>query len=199
MSKGDETRHAILRQALDLSSEVGLEGLSFGVLAKRAGMSKSGLYAHFDTKENLQCQVLDAAAVRFVDVVLAPALKEKRGLPRLRKLFEHWLHWEGEELSGGCPFIAAASEFDDKQGPVKDHLVGHLQDLLGAIARAAQIAVDEGEFRHDLDTEQFAYEFWAVLVTYQHFLRLLGRPDAGARARRAFDSLVRGAQASRSS
>lgn len=190
MGKGEETRNAILREALDLSSQIGLEGLSFGVLAKRAGMSKSGLYAHFDTKENLQCQVLDTAAERFVDVVVAPALKQRRGLPRLQTLFENWLQWEGGGLSGGCPFVAASTEFDDRKGPVRDCLVGHLQDVLGVIARAAEIAVEVGDFRPDLDVQQFAYEFWAITLSYQHFFRLLGRVDAGARGRRAFESLL---------
>lgn len=190
MSKGDETRNAILSHALDLSSELGLEGLTFGVLAKSAGMSKSGLYAHFDSKEHLQCQVLDAAATRFIDVVLVPALKHPRGLPRLEKLFDNWLQWETDELRGGCLFVAAATEFDDRTGLVRDRLIGHLQDMLGGIARAARIAVEEGHFDPDLDTEQFAYELWAVLLAYQHFARLFGDPAASVRARRAFASLV---------
>jgi len=195
MSKGEETRRTILRQALELSSEVGLEGLSFGVLARRAKMSKSGLYAHFDTKEMLQCQVLDAAAARFIDVVLSPALKQPRGLPRVRTLFAQWLKWEREELAGGCPFVAAAAEFDDRPGAVRDHLAGHLLDMLSAVARAAQIAVQEGHFRADLDPEQFAYELWAVLLAYHQYQRLLDKADAGARAQAGFEGLVRAASA----
>lgn len=195
MGKGDETRHTILAQALDLASEVGLEGLTLGVLAGRTGMSKSGLYAHFESKEALQCQVLDTAAERFVDVVLAPALKQPRGLPRLETLFELWLDWETDALSGGCPFIAAATELDDRPGPVRDRLTAHLHDVLGAVARAARIGVEEGHFRADLDVEQFAYELWGALVAYQHFGRLLGRSDAGERARRAFATLVERAEA----
>ncbi len=195
MGKGRETKRDILGQALDLSSQVGLEGLSFGVLARSAGMSKSGLYAHFDSKESLQCEVLDTAAQRFIDVVLAPALKQPRGLPRIQALFDNWLEWEVEELRGGCPFVTASAEFDDRPGPVRDRLVGHLKDMLGAIARAARIAVEERHFRADLDTEQFAYEFWAVLLAYQHYVRLLGDTGAESRARAAFADLVRGARA----
>ncbi len=194
MGKGDETRHAILNSALDLSSEVGLQGLTFGVLAKLTGMSKSGLYAHFDSKEHLQCQVLDSAASRFVDVVLAPALKRPRGLPRLQTLFEHWLGWETDEFSGGCVFMAAATEFDDRAGVVRDRLVSHLDDMLGAIARGARIAVSEGHFRADLDDEQFAYELWGVLLSFHHYGRLLGHPKAHARARRAFEHLLETSQ-----
>lgn len=195
MSKGAETRNTILRQALDMSSELGLEGLTVGVLAKRVGLSKSGLYAHFGSKEELQCAVLDAAAAHFVDVVVAPALKESRGLPRVRALFERWLAWGTHGLSGGCPFVAAAVELDDRPGVVRDRLVAHLRDVLGTIARGAQISVEEGHFRGNLDVEQFAFQFWGVLLATQNFARLMRDDTAAARARRAFEALVRDAGA----
>lgn len=195
MTKGSDTRRTILHHAVNLSSEMGLEGLTIGVLARKAGMSKSGLYAHFGSKEDLQCAVLDSAAERFVDMVVAPALKQPRGLPRLEMLFERWLTWETDGLSGGCPFIAASHEFDDRSGPVRDRLVSHLRDLLGAITRAAQISVEEGHLREDLDVEQFAYEMWAALLAYHSFARLMRTSDAIARARRAFANLIRNARA----
>lgn len=194
MSKGRLTRHWILDTALDLSSELGLDGLTFGVLAKRAGMSKSGLYAHFKSKESLQQDVLAAAAARFIDVVLSPSLKQPRGLPRLETMFSRWLRWAVAEFSGGCLFMAAATEFDDRHGPVQDALKGYLRDMLGAIARAARIAVEEGHVAPSLDVEQFAYEFWGVLLAHQHYQRLLGEQDADARASRAFRSLIAQAQ-----
>lgn len=190
MSKGEQTRSTILHHALDLASEVGLEAVTFGVLAKRTGLSKSGLYAHFDSKESLQCAVLDSAAARFVDVVVSPALKQPRGIPRLERLFELWLKWGNDELTGGCPLAAAATDFDDRPGPVRDHLVGHIKDLLEMVSRAARIAVDEGHFAADLDTTQFAYEFWGALLAQQHFRRLLADPQADARAERAFRRLL---------
>jgi AcrR family transcriptional regulator len=193
MTKGEETRRAILKQALDLSSEVGLEGLTVGVLAKRVGMSKSGLYAHFESKEDLQSEVLDAAAERFVDVVLAQAIKKPRGLPRLQALYELWLEWATGELSGGCPFIAGAAEFDDRPGPVRDNLVSHLSGSFGAVARAARISVEEGHLREDLDVDQFAWEFWAILLAYHYFSRLMRHEDARARADQAFANLIRNA------
>lgn len=195
MSKGEDTRGAILRQALDLSSELGLEGLTVGLLAKRVGMSKSGLYAHFGSKEELQCAVLDAAAAHFVDAVVAPALKEPRGLPRVKALFERWVAWGTEGLSGGCPFVAAAVELDDRPGPVRDRLVAHLRDVLGTIARGAQISVEEGHFREDLDVEQFAFGFWGIVLATHHFARLMHDAAAGVKARRGFEELVRGAGA----
>jgi len=190
MSKHSATHISILDQALELSSQVGLEGLTIGELAKRVGMSKSGLYAHFQSKQSLQCEVLDAAARRFVDVVLAPAFKQARGLPRIHALFDLWLDWEAQELRGGCPFIAAGSEFDDRPGPVRDQLVSHLRDLLGAIRRSAKIGIEERHLSPDLDVAQFAYEFWAILMAYHHFGRLLQGEDARRRARLAFEHLL---------
>ena len=193
MTKGDDTRRSILKQALDLSSEVGLEGLTLGALAKRVGMSKSGLYAHFESKEDLQCQVLDTAAELFVEVVLTRALKEPRGLPRVRALFELWLDWSAEEFSGGCPFIAAATEFDDRFGKVRDRLLIHNRDLLETVARAARIGVEEGHFRADLDADQFAFEFWSTLLAFHHYTRLMRREDARNRASLSLDNLIRNA------
>jgi AcrR family transcriptional regulator len=195
MTKGEQTRTAILSRALDLATLRGLEGLTFGILAKQARLSKSGLYAHFESKEHLQCGVLDAAAARFVDVVLAPALKRPRGLPRIEHLFDRWLDWGRTEFSGGCPFVSAAADLDDRPGTVRDCLVAHLQDLFGTISRAARIAVEEGHFDESLDTGQFAYEFWGIIVSDQHYLRLLGAADSDERAHKAFRGLVQRASA----
>ncbi len=197
MDKGEATRNAILRQALDLSSEVGLEGLTIGMLAKRMGMSKSGLYAHFQSKEEMQSQVLDAAADRFTAAVLSRALKRPRGVPRLRRLFELWLDWISGALSGGCPFVAAATELDDRSGPVRDTLVGHQRGLLDTVAHAARISVQEGHFSADLDVDQFAFELWGILLGYHHYARLIRSDDARSRATGAFEGLlIRSAAAS---
>lgn len=193
VGKGETTRSSILRQALDLASEVGLEGLTVGVLAARVGMSKSGLYAHFESKEDLQCQVLDAAAARFVDVVVAPALKEPRGLPRLRAFFTRWLDSFTNGLSGGCPFVGAVVEFDDRPGQVRDRLVSHLRDMLGSFTRAASIAVDEGHLPGSVDVEQLAFEIWGIVLSYHAYARLLDLEDARERAVRAFERLIRDA------
>jgi AcrR family transcriptional regulator len=193
MSKGHDTRSHILRQALDLASEVGLEGLTIGALAKLVKMSKSGLYAHFASKEDLQRQVLDAAAGRFVEGVVAPAIQEARGLPRLRALFERWLNWATEDLSGGCPFVAAAAEFDDRPGPVRERLVKHQQDLLATLSRATRVSVGEGHLRADLDVEQLTFEVFGALLAYHHYARLMRREDARARASQAFERILRSA------
>lgn len=190
MSKGEETRTAVLDQALNLASEVGLEGLTFGSLAKQAGLSKSGLYAHFGSKEELQCQVLDTAADRFTENVLKNAFSQPRGLPRIQTMFDGWLKWGAEAFPGGCPFIAAAAEFDDRTGPVRDLLVEHMGRMLEMMSRAARFAVDEGHFHPSCDTEQFAYEYWALLLGHHHYHRLLKSDETEMRTRRAFAGLI---------
>lgn len=196
MSKGEETRAAILDRALATTSRLGLEGLSIGTLAGDLGMSKSGLFAHFGSKEDLQLQVLELAVDRFVEAVIRPALAEPRGEPRVRALFENWLGWpEASNLPGGCVFIATANELDDRPGSLRDRLVGYQRQWLATLARATSIAKEEGHFRNDLDTEQFAYETYAALLAYHHFSRLLRDPDAAGRARHAFEDLLRGARA----
>lgn len=194
MSKGMTTQDTILRKALDLSSEIGLEGLTIGSLAKRVGMSKSGLYAHFDSKEALQRQVLDSAAERLTRFLVRQAFSKPRGLPRVRALFDFWLDWVDAEFSGGCPFISAAFEFDDRDSPVRENVVAHFNDVLGSIAKAARIAVEEGHFREDLDVDQFAFDFWSVQLAYHQYARLMKRDDARLRANRAFDDIIKRAQ-----
>ena len=191
MSKGEETRGLILEAGLATASRVGLQALSIGELAKQVGLSKSGLFAHFTSKENLQQEVVKKAIDRFVEVVIGPALKQPRGEPRVRALFENWFRWSSaSELPGGCLFIAAASELDDRPGPLRDQVAGAQRDWLGVLAQAARIAVEEGHFRAGLDVEQFAWQLYAMILAYHHFARLLRADDAEARARRGFEILL---------
>jgi AcrR family transcriptional regulator len=195
VSKGEETRAAIVATALALVSEAGLEGASIGALAERMKMSKSGLFAHFGTKENLHVAVLDEAARRFVEMVVAPALKKPRGEPRVRALFEGWLDWpKAVNLPGGCIFAAVTAELDDRPGPARDRLVGIQRDLLDTFSTAARIAVEEGHFRRDLDTKQFAFEIYALAFGALFVARLLKDPKAESRVRTAFERLVRDAR-----
>jgi len=196
MSKGEATRAAILDDALSLASQVGLEGLSIGELAKRSEMSKSGLFAHFSSKENLQVEVLRVAAERFVETVIAPAIRKPRGEPRVRALFDNWLRWSKADFSpGGCVFIAASTELDDRPGPARDYLVESQSQVMAVMAKAARIAVEEGHFRADLDAEQFAYEMYSIYLAFHHFTRLLRSPHAERRARRAFAALLQRSRA----
>ncbi|MFW7415541.1 TetR/AcrR family transcriptional regulator [Demequina sp. SO4-18] len=189
MGKGDDTRARVLAQGLDIASEWGLESLTIGALADRAGLSKSGLYAHFTSKEDMQCQVLDAAADAFAAEVMLPAIALPRGLPRVEEIQERWMHWVTDLLPGGCPLIAASLAYDDREGPVRDRAVHHIERMVGAVERAATIAVDERHFARDLDTAAYAFEVWAIVMAYHQYSRLLRRPDAADLARRSFASL----------
>ncbi len=196
MSKGETTRTAILDVALARASLVGLGALSIGELAKEVGLSKSGLFAHFSSKEDLQIDVVHKAIARFIELVISPALKEPRGEPRVRALFENWFEWSrASELPGGCLFIAAASELDDQPGPLRDLLLASQKDWLGVIAQAAHVAIEEGHFRKDVDPEQFAWQVDSFILGYHHSARLLRSKDADKRARNAFESLIRASRA----
>ena len=198
MGKGSETRQLILERAAQTASRSGLDGLTIGQLAGELGLSKSGLFAHFHSKEALQVQTLRHAAELFVDRVVRPALKAPRGEARLRALFERWLAWaEADVLRGGCLFVAAATELDDLDGPARDELVRQQRDWLELIANVARTGVTEGHFAADLDPEQLAHDLHGVMLAYHHARRLLRDPRAPQRAKSAFDTLVRAARAPR--
>jgi AcrR family transcriptional regulator len=191
VSKGAATREAILDTALALASTGGLEALSIGELARKVGLSKSGLFAHFGSKEELQVAVLRTAVERFVAEVISPALREPRGEPRVRALLERWLAWEQASfLPGGCPFLAVSCELDDRPGPVRDFLVQAQRDWLDALATAVRIAVVEGHFAAGVDPDQVAYEFFSGILGYHQLHRLLRDPLAEQRCRQAFEALL---------
>jgi AcrR family transcriptional regulator len=196
MTKGAETRDRIIESALRTASVEGLEGISLGRLATDVGMSKSGLFAHFGSKEELQLDVLQAAAERFAEAVIKPALAAPRGAARVRSLFEHWLTWERHEsLPGGCVFMHAAAELDDRPGPARDSLVQWQRQWLQMLARAVRIAVDAGDFKPETDADQFAFQMLGLILGYYHTRRLLNDPFAEAHVRQGFDALVAAARA----
>jgi AcrR family transcriptional regulator len=190
MSKGTATRQAVLDEAARVASRVGLGGLTIGSLAASTKLSKSGLFAHFQSKESLQLQLLGHTRARFVDLVVRPALAAPRGEPRTRELFARWLAWEADFLPGGCLFIAASSEFDDQPGPVRDRLVQDQHDWMDTIAQVFRTGIAEGHFHADADPEQFAHDLYGVMLAFHHASRLLGDPDAAARATRAVEALL---------
>jgi len=190
MAKGPDTRRAILDQALRLASTGGLGQLSIGLLAGAAKMSKSGLFAHFRSKEQLQLEVLRAASDRFVAKVLAPALRAPRGEPRLRALFENWLVWDKDEFPGGCVFQAAAAELDDQPGPVRETLVETQRDLQESIAQIVRAGIESRKFRSGVDPDQVAFEVVGILLAFHRMSRLLRDEGAERRARRSFDDLL---------
>lgn len=191
MSKGEVTRQRILARAGQLASQRGLQGLSIGELASDLGLSKSGLFAHFGSKEDLDVEVLKASSARFEANVIKPALRATRGIPRLRALFDHWLSWIADpSFPGGCLFLAAATELDDREGKARDYLAGSQRQFLGVLAKAARMAVEQGEFDPALDCDQFAFEMFSIALGYNHNKRLLRERKAEARARAAFDRLL---------
>ena len=196
MSKGERTRTAILDHATGLASQVGLTGLTIGVLADDLRLSKSGLFAHFQSKESLQIEVLNHAARRFSDSVVRPALHEPRGAPRMRALLERWLDWERDvALPGGCVFVAATAELDDRPGPVRDRLVELQREWITVLATSFRKGIEAGAFRANADPEQFAQDLYGIMLALHFHRRLMRDAGAEARARRAFDTLLEGVAA----
>ena len=191
MGKGANTREVIEHQALALATTLGLGGLSIGRLASEVGMSKSGVFAHFSSKENLQIAVLERYNNIYLHDIWGPALKAPRGRPRIEALLEQWLNClQSDRLPGGCLFRAASPEFDDLDGPIRERLVKLLKDWEQGMLRAVYGAIEAGHFREDLDVTQFLFEAEGLFQGYHHFTRLLQMPDAEARLRRGFFSLL---------
>lgn len=191
VTKGESTRQRIVDRALELASVEGIEGLTLGVLASSLSLSKSGLFAHFRSREALQIAVLQEAAERFRRVVVEPAFRAPRGEPRVRALFERWVAWgEAKFQPGGCVFVASSTELDDRPGPVRDVLVQGQRDWLSALAHAAHIAVEEGHFARALDVDQFAFELYALVTGYTHHHRLLRELRSRERLQTAFERLL---------
>lgn len=190
MSKGADTKELILKTALDFASRWGLEALSIGELAKKVGMSKSGLFGHFNSKEKLQMMVLDYAANHFVEAVLLPAYKDPRGIPRIEGTVDNWYRWIEKQNEGGCPFVAAAFEYDDRPGQVQDHLRNHLDTMINSFVRSAEIAVEEGHFRKDTNCREFAYRFYSYLLGLHLYQKLLHSENAFEYHKNAFKDLL---------
>jgi AcrR family transcriptional regulator len=162
--RGLKTRRAILRKAVNIASLEGLEGLTIGKLAATLRISKSGLFAHFGSKEDLQCAVVDEARDIFVEAVVLPAA-QFRGLPLLRALCANWLSYGEQNIfPGGCFFSAASLEFDDRPGPVRDRIVGLMKRWLGSLENAARDAQSAGEIRKEVDVQQLAFEIQALAM-----------------------------------
>ncbi|MDP3773549.1 MAG: TetR/AcrR family transcriptional regulator [Gemmatimonadales bacterium] len=191
MSKGAETRQSILEHAGRLASQLGVEGVTIGRLAVDLALSKSGLFAHFKSKEALQLQLLEFVRLRFVQTVIEPAFTRPAGEERVRAIFDHWLDWpERSALPGGCFFVAASFELDDRPGPVRDRLAKLQGEWFDTLARAAQSAIKRGQFRADLDPRLFAHEMYGLMLSGHLSTRLLNDPDARERTCRAFAGLM---------
>jgi AcrR family transcriptional regulator len=190
MRKGEMTRAAILDEALQLASRDGLEGLTIGVLADRMNMSKSGVFAHFGSREDLQMEVIKLYHQRFEQEVFFPSVKEPRGLPRLVAMFERWVKRVSVEIASGCIYISGAVEYDDRPGPIREQLVAMVQAWQDALLRCVQQAIDCGHLKPDTDAQQLVYEMYGLILALHHDARFLRIPGATERARRGFERLI---------
>jgi AcrR family transcriptional regulator len=187
LHKGQQTRAAILDAALGLATQMGLEGLSIGALAEVTQMSKSGVFAHFGSREELQISVVRQYHQRFEDEVFFPAMEQPRGLPRLRALFENWVRRVSIEVDSGCIYISGAVEFDDRPGPVRDALVGMVRAWHAALQRAIALAMEEGQLRADTDPVQMLFELHGLILALHHDARFMRIPGALERAHLGFE------------
>ncbi len=190
LRKGEQTRASILDVALDLASREGLEGLTIGVLAERMSMSKSGVFAHFGSREDLQIDVLKLYHQQFEQEVFYPSLREPRGLPRLQSLFSRWIARVSLEIASGCIYISGAVEYDDRPGPIREHLVTMVRTWQLALQRAAQQAVDEHHLAADTDTEQLVFEMYGLVLALHHDARFIRSPGCVDRAHAGFARLI---------
>ncbi|HEX6018908.1 MAG TPA: TetR/AcrR family transcriptional regulator [Burkholderiaceae bacterium] len=190
LPKGRQTRAAILDVALGLASHNGLEGLSIGALAELMRMSKSGVFAHFGSREELQISVVREYHQRFADEVFHPSMQQPRGLPRLRALVERWILRVSVEIDSGCIYISGAVEFDDRPGPVRDALAQMVQTWHATLEKAIRMAIDEGHLRADTDPLQLLFEIHGLILSLHHDARFLRLPGALDRARLAFDRML---------
>jgi AcrR family transcriptional regulator len=190
LQKGQQTRAAILDAALGLASHMGLEGLSIGALAELMQMSKSGVFAHFGSREELQISVIREYHRRFEEEVFFPSVAEERGLPRLSALCERWVRRVSVELDSGCIYISGAVEFDDRPGPVRDALAEMVKTWHAALARAIGIAVEAGHLRADTDPEQMLFEIHGLILALHHDARFLRNEGVLDRARTGFERVL---------
>jgi AcrR family transcriptional regulator len=185
-ARGDRTRQAILEVAVDVASAEGLEGLTIGRLASELSMSKSGLFAHFGSKEEMQLATVEAARDIFIREVIRPSFEAEKGLPRLWKLCDVWLAYVRTEVfRGGCFFAAAAAEFDGRPGLVRDRIAGIMKEWLATLRGSINEAREAGQLNADADPAQLAFELNALEMGANWAFQLYGDRQAFSRARDA--------------
>lgn len=166
-------KEKILKSAMEFTSKFGLDSLSIGELAKSVGMSKSGLFSHFKSKEKLQIMVLDYAACDFTKKVIRPILKEPRGTARMDAMMNHWKQWSTEWLPGGCPFLSAVIEFDDRPGNIQNHLRNLLNIMIETIVKTIEISQEENQIRKDIDKLQMAFEIYSNILGHHVYSKFI--------------------------
>ena len=190
LQKGQQTKQVIIDAALGLAEQIGLEGLSIGALAEVTRMSKSGVFAHFGSREELQISVIREYYQRFSHEVFFPAMNLPRGLPRVRALFANWMKRVAVEIQSGCVFISGAVEFDDRPGPVRDALASSVQTWLAALHRAVALAKQEGHLVPDADEAQVVFEIHGLILSLHYEARFLKHPGAIERAHTGFENIL---------
>ena len=188
--KGQQTKQAIVQAAVTLSTRLGLEGLSIGLLAEVMQMSKSGVFAHFGSREELQISVIDEYFNCFKQEIFFPALQQSRGLPRLRALFENWMKRVAVEIQSGCIFISGAVEFDDRPGPVRDALAHAVRQWQDALFRAVLQAKACGHLVAQADAAQIAFEIHGLILALHYEARFLQKPGSLAQANQGFENIL---------
>ena len=190
MSKKALTREAILQQAVRSASQIGISRLTIGSLAEQSGLSKSGLFAHFGSKEALQLAVVQAAQAQFVEEVVKPAFTQPRGMARLRALFHAWvMRLYAGDMPGGCPLLAAAYEFDDQPGAIRDALVAGQRWQRDTLQRLLQDAQDAGELAAGSDVPLLAFMLFGLIQSAHHDHQLLDSQDSAQLALQGFAQL----------
>ncbi len=190
LQKGQQTKQTIVDAALGLAAQIGLEGLSIGAVAEVTQMSKSGVFAHFGSREELQISVIREYYTRFANEVFFPAMDESRGLPRIRALFANWMKRVAVEIQAGCIFISGAVEFDDRPGPVRDALASSVKTWLAAMYRAVVQAKEEGQLNDDADEKQMAFEIHGLILALHYEARFLKNPGSIKHANTGFENIL---------
>lgn len=198
MRKGELTRAAILDVALDLASRDGLEGLTIGLLADKMNMSKSGVFAHFGSREDLQIEVVKLYHHHFEQEVFYPSMKEPRGLPRLQAMFGGWVRRVSMEIASGCIYISGAVEYDDRPGAIREELAGMVRAWQGALRRCTVQTIEMGHLRSETDPDQLVYEMYGLILALHHDARFLKMPGSVNRAQLGFDRLIQSYQSPQS-
>ena len=188
--KGQQTKAAIVEAALGQVAHIGLEGLSIGTLADLMNMSKSGVFAHFGSREELQISVIRAYHAHFEEEVFYPALKQPKGLPRLQELFQNWMRRTSHEIDSGCLYISGAVEFDDRPGLVRNALADSVKTWLSAMHRTVVQAKEAGHLRSDADEHQIAFEIHGLILALHYEARFLKTPGSIERANKGFVNIV---------
>ena len=188
--KGEKTKAVIVDAALGLATQIGLEGLSIGALAEVTGMSKSGVFAHFGSREELQISVVREYHARFETEVFYPALDTQRGMPRLQALFANWMKRTSIEIDSGCIYISGAVEFDDRPGPVRDAIASSVRTWLAAMDRAVRQAQELSQLQEAADPAQILFEIHGLILALHYEARFLKSPGSMDRAVKGFNSIL---------